>query len=166
MLLIFSGLPGVGKTTLAKELARQLGAIYLRADTIEQAMREAGWKDEQIGGVGYMIGYEIASENLKLGRIVVADSVNPWDLTRKAWRNSASRAGSPFLEIEVICSDLAEHRRRVETRNSDIDNLKLPTWTQVIDRDYQPWQSSPLVIDTSGASPVEAVELIKKTLNC
>jgi predicted kinase len=38
MLIIFGGLPGVGKTTLAKAVAREWEAVYLRVDTIEQAL--------------------------------------------------------------------------------------------------------------------------------
>jgi len=38
MLTIFGGLPGTGKTTIARELARQTGAIHLRIDSIEQAI--------------------------------------------------------------------------------------------------------------------------------
>lgn len=42
MLYIFSGLPGTGKSTLAQYLAKTLGAVYLRIDTIEQAMKDEG----------------------------------------------------------------------------------------------------------------------------
>ena len=35
------GLPGVGKTTIARELARQIGAVHVRIDSIEQAIRDA-----------------------------------------------------------------------------------------------------------------------------
>ena len=42
MLIILGGLPGTGKTTIARELARQLGAEHLRIDSIEQAIRESG----------------------------------------------------------------------------------------------------------------------------
>ena len=40
MLIAFGGLPGVGKTTLAKALAKRQAAVYLRIDTIEQAVRD------------------------------------------------------------------------------------------------------------------------------
>ena len=39
MLIIFGGLPGSGKSTIARALALRLGAVYLRIDTIEQAIR-------------------------------------------------------------------------------------------------------------------------------
>jgi predicted kinase len=39
MLIIFAGLPGVGKTTLAKAVAREWKAVYLLINTIEQALR-------------------------------------------------------------------------------------------------------------------------------
>jgi predicted kinase len=52
-LIVFSGLPGVGKTTVARALAARLGAVHLRIDTIEQAMRAAG--AERIGPAGYAV---------------------------------------------------------------------------------------------------------------
>ena len=42
MLIAFAGLPGTGKTSIARELARRLHATYLRIDTIEQAIVSCG----------------------------------------------------------------------------------------------------------------------------
>jgi predicted kinase len=84
MLIIFGGLPGVGKTEIARELARQLKAMYVRIDSIEQTMRDSGALRGPLNDAGYRVGYRVAEENLHLGRVLVADSVNPLQLTRDA----------------------------------------------------------------------------------
>lgn len=148
MLFIFSGLPGVGKSTVAREIAKRLKAVYVRADTIEQAMRDC-MPDYEVTIGGYEIAYAVAAENLALGLRVVADSVNPLNITRDAWRNTAISQGKEFMDIEVICSDATEHRRRVEQRVSDIPGLKLPTWDETVSRQYEPWTMKRLIIDTA-----------------
>lgn len=157
LLIAFAGLPGTGKTTLARRLARQLGAVYLRIDTIEQAIRDAGVLQGEVGPAGYLAAYGLAAENLRLGRSVVADSVNPLQITRESWREVAAAATARLVEIEVVCSDAAEHRRRVETRRrepgpEDIEGLTQPAWQEVVDRAYEPWDRPPLVVDTAGRS--------------
>jgi hypothetical protein len=64
------------------------------------------------------------------------------------------------IDVEVICSDEAEHRRRVEARTSDVDGLPKPTWSAVVEREYEPWAREWLVIDSSKTSPGDAVEMI------
>jgi predicted kinase len=86
---------------------------------------------------------------LRLGRIVVADGVNALANTRAAWRAVAQRAGVTHFEVELICSDAIEHRRRVESRRPDIAGHKLPTWDQVREREYEPWTGDHVVVDTA-----------------
>jgi predicted kinase len=161
MLVVFSGLPGVGKTTLAKQLARRLNMIYLRIDTIEQAMKDSGIDvtyDE-----GYRIAFSVTKENLLLGQTVVADSTNPVHESRDAWWHIAKQTGSKCLDVQVICSDEDEHRSRVEARQSDIPNLIQPTWQSVIQRDYDNWEEGVsdyplLTIDTAGLTERQAFD--------
>ena len=151
LLLVFGGLPGTGKTTIARELARRLGASYVRIDTIEQSLRVAGLA---VGATGYVIANEIAAENLKIGRIVVADCVNPVLASREGWRKTAAANAAHLVEIEIICSDAGEHRRRVESRSSDIMGLAMPSWPDVVNRAYEPWDRERLVLDTA-KDPIE-----------
>lgn len=161
MLIVFSGLPGVGKTTIARELARAIGAVHVRIDSIEQALRNAGW---QVEGQGYSVAYAIAEDNLRLGRSAVADCVNPWPLTRDAWRAVARRAGVPSVDVEVVCSDAEEHRRRVESRRAEIAGHTLPTWAEVGERDYRPWTGDRIVIDTAHVEVEASVRAILSAL--
>lgn len=151
-LIVIGGLPCTGKTSLATGLARVIDAVHLRIDTIEQALRSATMDDGAVGSVGYVVAYGIAADNLRLGRIVVADCVNPLTSTREAWRAVAQRAGVEVVEVEVVCSDVTEHRRRVEARNSDSSGLKLPTWEDIARHQHAPWDGEPFVIDTAQRS--------------
>ena len=117
-LYIFAGLPGSGKTTLAQRLAQRLRCAYLRIDTVEQALRDLCSCDVQ--GEGYRLAYRVAADNLRLGVSVVADSCNPIELTRREWEHVAREAGARHVNIELICSDAVEHRRRVESRDATV----------------------------------------------
>ncbi len=162
MLYIFGGLPGTGKTELASHLSQVLQATYLGIDTIEQALRDAG--ATAIGPEGYEIAYRVATDNLKLGD-VIADSVNSIQITRQAWRQVALNAGVEYQEIEVICSNTEEHRQRIESRQPRIPGLKLPTWHDVLKREYDFWDSHPIQIDTAGQTVSESKKALEQQVD-
>jgi predicted kinase len=161
VLIIFSGLPATGKTTIARALAAHVDGVHVRIDSIEQALRASGVR---VDAHGYRVGYAIAADNLRIGRIVIADSVNPWPLTRAEWRSVAERAGVPAIDVEIVCSDAAVHRDRVERRAADIPGHALPSWDEVVRRDYRAWEGERLQIDTAHVPVEEAVRRIRATM--
>jgi len=165
VLIIFGGLPGTGKTTIARELARQIGAIHLRIDSIEQAIRDCSPDAVGLDEAGYRVAYAVAEDNIRLGRTVIADSVNPLQITRDAWLEVGRRTKAITLEIEVTCSDSREHRSRVERRKPDIIGLRPPSWAQVISREYHPWDREHIVIDTANRSLEQNVATLREALS-
>lgn len=156
ILYIFAGLPGTGKSTLAQRLAGKLGCAYVRIDTIEQALRDLC--SLSVEAEGYQLAYRLASDNLKIGVSVVADSCNTVEVTRKEWEDLARSSNADFLNIEVSCSDASEHQRRVETRVASVPGLRLPTWPEVKHREYEAWIRDRITIDTCGKTVDDSLE--------
>jgi predicted kinase len=160
MLIILSGLPGTGKTTIARELAQMLKAVHVRIDSIEQAVKNSGLAMGPMSDAGYRVGYAIADDNLRAGLTVITDSVNPMQITRDQWITVARNTQQKVVEVEIKCSDSVEHQRRVETRIADIAGHCLPTWHEISAVDYHPWSREHLIIDTAKQPLMQAVSLI------
>lgn len=159
MLIVFGGLPAVGKTTLSREVARRYGATWLRVDAIESAMWRAGIDPGQPTGLaGYAVANALAEAQLALGNTVVADAVNPVEEARAGWRLLTERQQIRLRIIEVTCPP-QEHRRRVEARNPERDQTLNPTWQQIQDREYHPWTEPRLTVDSSRGVDVCLAEI-------
>jgi predicted kinase len=88
---------------------------------------------------------------------VIADSVNPWPVTRDGWVAIAERVGVRCVEVEIVCSDALEHERRVASRAADPPGMKALTWQQVVAFDYRHWNRDRTVVDTARRTVPECV---------
>lgn len=161
VLVVVGGLPATGKSTVGDLLAGRLGAPFLRVDRIEQAIVASSALDHPVGVVGYSVAYSLVGDLLLLGLDVIVECVNPLAVTRDAWLSTAEDSDAAIVEVELVCTSPLEHRRRVETRVSDVEGLVKPTWEQVTAREYEPWNRPHLLIDTADASAAEAADRIK-----
>lgn len=163
-LVCLSGLPGVGKTSIARELSKQINAVHVRIDSIEAAIKNSILKIHSPEDAGYLVAIGIAKDNLKLDLDVIADTVNPINTTRQWWAKAAQATHAVLLNVEIICEDKKEHRRRVEARENDLDGLILPSWQEIEIRRFDPWTEERLTLDSGKLSLPECIATIIEEL--
>jgi predicted kinase len=168
VLVIMSGLPGVGKSAIADELGRLLPACVISVDPIEAAMLACGIpRSFETGLAAYNVGAAIASHQLRLGMSAIADAANYLEVGRRIWTAAAAAAGVAALPVEVVCSDEALHRDRLERRRRDLEPYPDLTWETVRRRRRaaEPWTSDRLVLDSVRSvdeNVAEALEFLRK----
>lgn len=168
MIVAIGGLPGVGKTTVARELARRLGAAHVRIDALESALVTTGLVAgaDEVGAAGYDLALAVADTCLAAGGDVVVDAVFPIAISRRPFSELAERLGVPIHWVRLVCSDTTEHRRRVESRVFDLPGSGRPDWAAVTGRETDEWTEPHAVVDTAtgGTATGEPVTAIQELL--
>lgn len=166
-LIVLSGLPGVGKTSVASSVARLTGAVHLSIDAIEESILgcglSAGW---QVGVAAYEAARAMADLNLRLGHDVVVDAVNDSEAARQTWRTAAESAGAKLRSVLLVVSDPQVHERRLLDRNRGFVHVPEPGWKQVqVRRDeYAPWVDDHIELDAAALSVAEIADCVVKQI--
>lgn len=133
-LIVFAGLPGTGKSSLARALARDLRAVYLDKDTIKDcAMRLAAEMNLEhgprlAGALSYELLVDLARDNLTLGLSVVVDSPAAYQFFRDKLQALPQKIKTDLKLIECICTDEKLLRERIEQRGADLPAHRTRDW--------------------------------------
>jgi predicted kinase len=127
-LIILSGLPGTGKSTLASRLARELRMpLFCIDDVIGEVPEDAGiefW-DSKVGILLHLVEVQ-----LDLGLSVIVDSVF-MNTDRHHARELARKYGALFYPIYVFISDDKVWKQRVHERYDEMNNTDVATWERI-----------------------------------
>lgn len=162
-LIVISGLPGVGKTSVAEIIAASTGSVHLSIDAVEESLLTcglpAGW---EVGVAAYEAARAMAEQNLRLGHDVVVDAVNDSDEARQTWRTAASRTGARIEFVYLMISDAREHERRLRGRDRGLTHVGEPTWSDVQRRraDYAAWSDEVVEFDTAARTADEVADAL------
>ena len=163
MLIVMAGLPGTGKSTVAQELSERLGYPLVSVDQIESAVLSAGIDSDQPTGLAaYLVAETLAGNVLETGQSVIVDAVNAVSPAREQWVGLAARFGNALTFVEVVCSDPAVHRARLEARNRNLPHVAEPTWhavEQSLD-EYDEWVGPSAGVDRITIDTVEPLAVI------
>ena len=161
VLVVVSGLPGTGKSTLAIPLAERIEGVALSRDAARQEIggppmlspastrlrgrHRPGLQEKATQRLETLVAHQLEAD-----RPVVVELVADRD-ARHRLSALAARHGAPVYSIEVICSDAAELARRLRTRRGH--------WRRVVAQISKTYEPAPdaLVVDSRNA-PEEMVE--------
>lgn len=164
MLIVFSGLPGTGKSALAEALGRELGIPIFAKDWLEAALLQCelvpGNEAKPLGSAGYQLLTVLAERQLMLGQSAILDSVASTESIRLSWKQLAAAYGAEWRVIECTCSDEILHRARMSMRQRNIPGWHELDWSEVerVKTYYLPWEEDRLILN--------AVDSLEDNLKC
>jgi predicted kinase len=165
--IVFTGLPGTGKSTLAESVAMAIRAPAFSADWLMGAIKPSGalasLDRPTFKEMYYRLLRTLITRQLMLGQSAVLDCLVT-DAVVSDWREHVQEFDTRLYVIECVCSDGDLHRGRVEGRQRNIPGWHEIDWNHVqrMRAEFPPLSTKQLTLDA--VRPLE--QNIRSVLTC
>lgn len=111
LLVAMRGMPGIGKSVLARAIALEFGWPVLDKDDIKDVLYGCADAPDRLA---YDLQFRLAQRQLQHGLSVVCDSPMLHPGVYAVAAHAADEAGAHLVVLECVLGEAAEHRRRIE----------------------------------------------------
>lgn len=132
-IVVITGLPGTGKTTLSKQMADALGVPLIAKDAIKEIMYDTiGWSDKEFSGklarATFGIIEYVVEENLRTGRSIIVEGNYAPKLASKQFQQWQEQYGCAITQIvcrtdlDVLAQRYLDRLKSGQRHEGHIDN--------------------------------------------
>lgn len=158
-----AGMPGTGKSSLARKLAEQLGRdwVVLDKDVFHSAMLNTEIEGKTAAQAAYTGMFAVAQDLLEQGFSVIIDSPALYGVTSEQAMDLATLANARFVVLRCTTEDRVRNRRLMERpkhRSQQATKPELITQEEEVRR-FEHLPATALVLDTTNSPPEELMEV-------
>jgi predicted kinase len=158
LIVVICGLPGVGKSTLAKDLAPLLNAVILSSDKIRKELFPNPIYSKREVKIIYDVMILLAKYLYGAGINSIIDATFNKEKSRTQLKNKLMLPEEELFMVECICPE-DTIVSRLKTRKNDYSDADLRIYKRM-KKTYEPILEDHLVIDTSqSSSKTNAMEI-------
>ena len=160
--MIVCGLPGVGKTTIAKDLAPLINAVVLSTDKIRKELIPNPTYKKQEKKLIYNVLLIVAKYLHQAGINCILDATFNTENSRKELRKKLGLSQEQISIVECICPDDIVISR-LKDRKNDYSDADISIYKKM-KRIYQPIKEEHIILDTNQQSTKTNVKEIVNQL--
>lgn len=162
MIVILCGLPGVGKTTLATNLAPLIDAVVLSSDKIRKELIDKPTYRWQERRLVYDVLSLLARYLHNAGINCILDATFNTENSRKELKQKLALPSEQFSIIECTCPEDVVISR-IKNRGNDYSDANISIYRKM-KRIYQPVKEEHNIVDMSKPSKSNAKEVANQIL--